>query len=91
MSNSAEHLKTLPPEQTVKTVQDKLALLRLANELRGATFGPAVVGLIEMRNLLSLLFPEFNNVRDEELDNALKAYVEQFSKKTLDNGPQTYT
>lgn len=56
------------------SVEQRIELVRLANDLRqSAPVG--VVGLLELRNLLGNMFPEFEAVRDEDIDQDLVNYI----------------
>lgn len=58
------------------TFDERVRLVELMMALRqNPPIG--VVGLIETRNLLSLLFPEYAAIRDEDLDNDIRSHVEQ--------------
>jgi hypothetical protein len=57
-------------------VSERFEIVRLFNELRN-TPPIGAVGLREFRDLLASLFPEFDDVRDEELDEFLNAYVQE--------------
>jgi hypothetical protein len=61
--------------------EQKLDLVRLMMELRDSP-SLAVVGLLELRNLLSNLFPDFAAVRDQELDTLLLDYAESLAAAT---------
>lgn len=63
------------------TFNERIRLMELTQKLRGAPSG--VVGLIETRNLFARLFPDFAQVKDEELDAALEGYA----KEQAENNP----
>jgi hypothetical protein len=56
------------------TFPEKMDLVRLMVELRQAP-PLGIVGLLEIRNLLANLFPEFSAVRDDELDELIHEYA----------------
>lgn len=58
--------------------EQKLDLIRLMVELRQAP-PLGVVGLLELRNLLSDLFSEFAAVRDAELDDLIREYADSLA------------
>lgn len=54
----------------------RIALAKTLNEFRHSP-PMGAVGLVEFRNLLAFLFPEFDAVRDEELDDLIRGYVSE--------------
>lgn len=67
------------------TLSDRLDVARLFGDLRSAA-PVGAIGLLEFRNMLANLFPWFEEVRDEELDEALKGFIENPPASALD-GP----
>ena len=58
----------------------KIKLMKLVMELRqSAPIG--AVGLLETRDLFASLFPEFAEVRDDELDELLRGYAASLLEK----------
>lgn len=61
--------------------EQKVELVRLFMEIRQPTFGVGLVGAIETRNLLSRLFPDFEAVRDTDVDELFKQYAQDLQGK----------
>lgn len=61
--------------------EQKVELVRLFMELRQPTFGVGLVGMVETRNLLSRLFPDFEAVRDGDVDELFRQYAQDMQGK----------
>ena len=67
----------IPPKPKTMTFDDKVAPVRLFQELREPTFGMGLVGYLEMRKLMAVLFPEFQEVYDEGVDEQITRYANE--------------
>lgn len=68
------------------TFEQRVDLIRLMAELRQAP-PLGIVGLLEIRNLLSNLFPEFDTIRDGELDDLIQEYAAALGRQPSDLPP----
>lgn len=73
----------IPPKTKSKDLsfEQRVELVRLFMEIRQPTFGVGLVGAIETRNLLSRLFPDFEAVRDQDVDELFKQYAQDMQDK----------
>jgi hypothetical protein len=60
-------------------VEERFALVRLMMELRQAP-PIGVVGLIETRNLLARLFPDFAVIRDQDIDTIFELHARDLAE-----------
>lgn len=60
------------------TFDERLKLIKTFHELRNA---PPIgaIGLLEFRDLLAALFPEFADVRNPEIDGLIDSYSESIN------------
>ena len=66
------------------SIKESFELIHLMMDLRqSAPIG--VVGTIETRNLLARLFPDFEAIRDQDVDSDFRKYAESLNKSLDDN------
>lgn len=65
------------------TFSERMDLVKLLLiELRQPPFG--LIGMIESRNLIARLFPDFAEVRDQDVDDIIKQYANDTSQQYTD-------